>query len=299
MVSDNFPQHMAVGARSGFLTALQSPDLTAWKRIAGIFNMDARAETVVSLGSAPMPTESTGGGPFQSFVERSLAVKAKEWDTFIRISYAAVRDDQTGKLYDEARMAGEKFNQHMSNLIFKALDAGDASTYGLCYDGNEFFDASHIDKGAAYTTAQSNTNALALSLDNFNTVFTAASLFKDDQGEYTEHPYDLLVVNPTLRTIAAQICDNPDAYDTGNRERNPNAGLVQYTQTPHFSTTAWGLFSTRQVAKPIYMAIREQPNLQAYGFDEKGPDGGTYWLKFHAAYNMYYGDWRLAIMGNS
>jgi phage major head subunit gpT-like protein len=299
MISGNVPQHLVVGARSGFLTAMQNPNVSQWQRVAGVFNMDAKTNNVVSLGAAPMPIESTGRGPLQDFVERSLSVKAREWDIVVGISYAAVRDDQTGTLETEVRQAGENFNRAMNNLVFKAIDAGDAATYGLCYDGLNMFSASHVDKGAAYTSTQANLGALALSLDNFSTTFNLASVFVNDQGEYTEHTYDILVVPPALRQTAAQICENAEAYDTANREKNPYAGIVNYLVRPQMNSTAWGLFATNQVAKPLYMAIREQPNLQDAWFDPLAADGGKYWFKFHAAYNVFYGDWRLGFLGNS
>ncbi len=52
--------------------------------------------------------------------------------------------------------------------------------------------------GASYQTAQDNVSALALNLTNFNTVWTAARKHRDDQGNYYNFVYDLLVVGLEL-----------------------------------------------------------------------------------------------------
>jgi phage major head subunit gpT-like protein len=107
------------------------------------------------------------------------------------------------------------------------LNSGDSSTYSLCYDGSDFFDNDHADAGASYATSQDNENALALSLDNFNTVWIAAQKFRDDQGEFTGYNYDLLVVPPDLWSVAMNVTGNMQAMDTANREDNPFSGLLK------------------------------------------------------------------------
>jgi phage major head subunit gpT-like protein len=296
-ISGNVPQHLVVGAKSGFLTGLTTPNLP-WQRIAGQMNTTAKTTDIVDLGAAPMPSE---GSPVEKdFIEKSLQVKARDWSTIVTISHNAIQDDQTGTLQTKARSAGERFQMHINGLVFKALDAGDASTYGLCYDGNEFYDASHIDKGAKYNTAQANTGfALALSLDNFTTVLNAGALFVDDQGEYVEHAYDMLVVPPAVRRTAAQITGNPEDYGTANRAVNPFNGVIGYTVSPNIAAASWHLLASSETAKPIYLAMREQPNLQDAWFDPTGPDGGLFKFKYYARYNIFYGDWRLALLGHT
>lgn len=295
-ISGNVPTHLVVGARTGFLAAIKEIAMP-YQRIAGTFTMGAKAVDLVDLGAAPMPVEDNPLA--RGFIEKTLQVKPRNWSTIVGLSHNAMMDDQTESLEPKVRSAGENFQRHMNNLVFKALDAGDAATYGLCYDGQYFFDSDHVDKGADYQTAQDNVSALALSLDNFTTVLNASRLFVDDRGEYVEHDYNLLVVPPALEYTAAQITGNPQAYDTSNREANPYAGRLQYIVSPQLNTTAWVLAATNQVAKPIYLAMREQPNLQEAWFDPMGADGGMYYFKFYARYNVFYGDWRLAHMGNS
>lgn len=297
-ISGNVPIHLVVAARTGFLTSLKQPDMP-WQRIANTLNMDAKSIDLVDLGGAPMPVQSRGGPQAQDFIEKTLTVKPIDWELTTWISYNAVQDDQTNTLNARVKGAGRNFQKHMNNLVFQTLNAGDASTYGICYDGQVFYYASHADKGAHYSTAQSNVNALALSLDNFTTVNVNAMKYRDDQGEFVNYAGDLLVVPPELEYTAHQICNNPTAYDTANREANPYSGRKNYITSPQLDTTAWFLIDSQEETKPLIVVIREQPYLQDSWFDPKAQDGGRYYFKFYARYNVYYGDWRLCTMGNT
>jgi phage major head subunit gpT-like protein len=298
-ISGNVPQHLLVAAKTGFLTA-PMPAVKPWESIAKMLPMDARSIDLVDLGESPMPVESKGRTQKRSFIEKTLQVKPKDFEVTVGLSYTAARDDQTGTLEQKSRAAGVNFPLHISNSAFKALNDGDAVTnYGAGYDGLSFYNAAHIDKGAEYQTGQDNVSALPLSLDNFETVRVASRKFRNDQGEYAGYNYDLLVVSPELERVAAQICNNPFAYDTANRENNPYAGQTRYVVSEQFDSTAWSLVASSMQIKPILIVMREQPSLQTAWFDPETVEGGTYYFKFFGSYNFYYGNWRLAHLGNT
>ena len=298
MISGNVPGHLLVGAQTGFLSAVRAANLP-WQRVAQQLNLSGSSSTLVDLGDAPMPTNSKQGITVQDFIERTKTVTPTDWDITVWLSYNALKDDRIGDLDRKVRSAGQNFNKHLNKRVFQVLNAGDGSTYGLAYDGQYFFDSDHADAGAAYSTSQDNVGALALSLDNFQTTYVAAQGTKNDQGEYTEYVYDLLVVPPALQNIAAQIATNPNAYDTGNQEINPYSGSLQYIVSPYLDSTAWVLVASKEQVKPLLVAMREQPFLQDAWFDPKQPDGGRYYFKFFARYEVHYGLWQLAYMGNT
>lgn len=298
MISGNVPKHLVVGARTGFLTAMRGVTLP-WQKVAMIFNMDAKSQDLVDLGAAPMPVKSVTGREIQDHIEKSLTVEPEDWEIIVWISQNAIDDDQTGQLERKVRGAGANFQKHINKRVFQVLNGGDGTTYGLCYDGQEFFDSDHVDKGAHYDTNQDNENALALSMDNFETVYVAAQQFRNDQGEYTEYLYDLLVCHPGNARIAAQICENEWSYDTSQREKNPYSGKFSYVTSPYLDSTAWHLIASSEETKPLIVAMRKQPALQDAWFDALQPDGGRHFFKFFARYEMYYGDWRLASQGNT
>lgn len=300
MIAGNVPKHLVVGARTGFLTAMGRREYP-WRRVAEVFNMDAAAQDLVDLGAAPMPVESdkAGGLTIQDYVEKTIPVAPVSWDITVWISQNAIDDDQTGALERKVRSAGDNFNKFMNKRVFTVLNGGDGTTYGLCYDGQEFFDSDHADDGAAYQTDQDNEYTLALTPDNFETVWVAAQGTRDDQGEFSNYIYDLLVTHPTNKRTAANITGNQEQMDTANREMNPFAGEVDYFTTPEIDTNAWFLIASNEPIKPIIMAQRKAPGLQSAWFDPTQPDGGYYFFKFFARLEAYYGDWRLAYQGQT
>ncbi len=295
-ISGNVPQHLVVGARSGFLAATKGENFP-WQRIAQVITMGEKSIDLVDLGGAPMPLEDKGGGPFQDFTERALTVKPRNWTIKVGLSHNAMKDDQTGSaLMRKVQGAGENYNRHMNKIVFSALDAGDGTTYGTAYDGLSFFNDAH--KNGSQATFD-NLFALALSMDNFQTNLNLAKAFTDESGEPTDFNYDLIVVNQALERTAAQITGNSEDYSTANRAVNPYAGKLSYLATPYMGSTAWVGVASNQSSKPLAIVMREEPNLQDAWFDPDGPDGGMYYFKFYARYNVAYGDYRLAFMGNS
>ena len=298
MISGNVPKHLTVGARSGFLAAMRERSY-AWQKVAQTIKMGTKSVDLVDLGAAPMPVNSKSGITVQDMIEMTMEIGVEDWDITVWLSQNAMDDDQTGSLERKVRGAGDNFNKHINKRVFEVLNAGDASTYGLGYDGQEFFCATHVDDGAHYQTAQDNEYALSLSMDNFETVYVAAQGTRDDQGQYSQHIYDLLVINPANQRIAVQITENPEAYDTASRERNPYAGEVRYIMSSYMDSTAWALIASNEVAKPILLAMRAEPHLQSAWFDPTASDGGRYYFKFFARYEVHYGNWRLALLGNT
>lgn len=299
MQSGNVPQSLSLLAKTGFLTTALKP-VPDWAPIAQMVDLTAKNQTLVDLGGAPMPTRNRGKFNAQDFIEKSLPVTAVDWELPVWISGNAVKDDQTGKLLARARAAGDNFQRHIAQTAFSALNDGDATTnYGAGYDGLAMYSNSHVDKGAQYTTVQDNLNSLTLSMANFETVRVAAALFKDDQGEFTDYNYDLLVTDPTNERTAYNITSSPEDPSTTDRARNPYNGRVRAIQSPKLDTGAWFLVASSETIKPILIAMREMPHLEDAWKDPEAPDGGRYYFNFTARYNFYYGDWRLAVQGHS
>ena len=294
-VSQNVPQHLVVGARSGFLAAMADIQMP-WRQVAGEFTMTSKAIDLVDLGGAPMPLEDIAGAVSQDFIERAKEIKPRNWQLTVGVSYNAVQDDQTGSLERKVRAAAENFQRHINKLVFLALDDGADTTYGTAYDALAFFDGSHLN-GSQST--YDNEFALALSLDNFQTNLNLARLFTDESGEYVDAMYNTLIVPPALERIAANIVGNTEDYATGNRAINPYSGKFSLVVTPYFDTTAWVVAAVSPQNKPLWVAWREQPFLQDAWFDPKGGDGGMYNFKFYGRYNIAYGDPRLAFLGNT
>jgi len=299
MISGNVPSHLVATAKTGFLTAVSKP-VPAWSPIASMIDLTQKNQTLVDLGAAPMPLQNRGKFNAQDFIEKTLAVAPLSWELAVWISGNAVKDDQTGSLLTKVRAAGSNYERHIAQQCFKALNDGDATTnYGACYDSLSFYNANHVDKGAAYQTVQTNVASATLSMDNFETVRVKGMSVRDDQGEFTNYNYDLIVVDPTNEREAANICNNPQDMGTANRAINPYSGKVNYIVSPMLDSAAWILVASNETSKPILIVMREAPHLEDAWKDPEAPDGGRFYFNFTARYNFYYGDWRLAEMGRS
>lgn len=296
-IRGNLPKHLEVAARTGVLIAPERP-ATGWRQVAMDVDLTARTTTLVDLGGIPLPTENPQ--VVQDILEKGLTVTPKDYYVSVSISQNAIDDDQTGTLLTRFRNIQAGFDKHINKLVFRTLNAGDGQSIGAAYDGQDFFDNDHVDPGADYTTAQSNEHALALSLDNFETVYTAAQLVRNDKGDFTNYIYDLLVCHPSNFRIARNVTGNGAAYDTANNEQNPYSGLMKMPLTsPELDTTAWYLIASSEAAKPLFVGMRKRPELTGIEFDAQAEDGGKHIFTYHARYVAGYGDWRLAAQGNS
>lgn len=298
-ISGEVPSHLLVAAKTGFLAALPESPVNASSPFVRVLPMGAKSIDLVDIGSAPMPTENKGRTQVKDFIEKKLVVKPKDWDITVALSYNATMDDQTGELDSKVRAAGENFPKHMDNIAFDALKNGTAVTsYGAGYDGLSFFNDSHVDAGAEYTTVQDNNYALAFSLANFKTVRAAGRSFLDDRGEPLDIVHNTIVAHPDYEYDIEQLIRNVENAGTADRAMNPYAGKMSALYSAKITSGQYFLLNTSQIAKPLILAMRETPNLQSAWFDPNGPDGGMYYFKFYGRYNIFYGDWRLAIKGN-
>lgn len=315
--------HLEQSIRTGFLVGAKnySPLRKAFTREAP---SDGAFELYGDMGALPWPNQNSGkaglggtdartGAPKVNSInageqvivvggeEKSLMVHNLDWEIVIGVTHNAINDDRAGDLESWARGASINFERHKDYLCFDALNNGAATTkYGACYNGLSFFNDAHIDPGALYQTGQDNAFAVALSLDNFETVKVAASKFRDGRGQPSGFTHSLLIVPPDLQRTAAQITGNLQDYGTADRAINPYAGEIQKLVAPGgwLDTTAWFLLDISQPQKPINLQMRKNPELIIWD-DNAAGDGGVRYFKWHARYAVFYGDWRLAAQGNT
>jgi len=297
MAFKSLPKHLEVAARTGVLTAV-AKDVQQYTQVATEIDLTAASQTLVDLGGLPIVTSDPLA--VDTFVERQKTVTPTDWYVQTKISGNDLDDDQTGTLRNRFQNILPAFQKHINSRVFTVLNAGDGTTYGTSVDGQAMFYASHVYTGAQYTTAQDNVDALTLSHANFETGWVKASQYRDDQGNYYEHNYNLLIVHPTNFSIASNIAGNSATYDTANNESNVFASMgIRVIRAPQMDTTAWILAAVSEAAKPMFVAIRKRPQLMDIVFDKDTDNGGTWYFKYHGRYVVDYADWSLAYMGNT
>lgn len=318
----NFPAHLEYGIRVGFLNGRKD-----YKSLRNMFvrqtSSSGAFELYGDLGSVPWPVLNAGkqgsggtdartgapvagrinaGGPITIWgtEERSLQINNLDWEIAFAIELNALSDNRLGDFEAWSNAMGSRFEQHLDYLAFNALNSGEATTnYGAGYDGLSFFNNSHVDPGAVYTTGQDNLYALTLSLDNFDSVVVAGSNLRDGQGQPAGLSHTLLITSPTNRLLAHNITQNTMSYDTANRESNAYAGMTTALIAPggYLDSTAWYVVDTSTSRRPLILQMRQEPTLVTW--DDYSQGGGIRYFKWHARYNIGYGDWRLCMQGNT
>lgn len=233
--------------------------------------------------------------------ERAMTVYNVDWEISVAVTHNAINDVRVGNLENWARDAARNFEKHKDYLAFSALNAGDGTTYGNCYDHLTFFNNNHVDPGAEYQTVQDNIGNTALSLDAYEAARVAAAKFLDSRGQPIGLTHSLLIVPPDLERTASNIITNREDYGTTNRATNPYAaGGNRFLVAPGgwLDSTAWIIVVPDQTAKPVYLQNRQNAELAIWDVEGAG-DGGMRYFKWHARYQVFYGDWRLAYMGRS
>ena len=295
-VRNQLPGHLLVNARTAHLTS-EPMDNAPYDPIAMEMDISTNKTNLVDLGGTPLPNQDPK--IVDMLIEKKLEVEPEDWYLTLKISKNSIRDDQTGTLERDFRNLLPSFQRDMNRRAFEVLNGGDGATYGLCYDGQNFFSGSHVDKGAKYTTAQDNQDTLAFTPDNLETVLVKAKLTVDDVGVYTNFDYNLLVGPPHMDREFSQVANNEWIWNSGNREINPWRNKLGYITHPKMDSTSWIIVASTEDHKPIIIVIRQRPELNDMWFDAQGGDGGMHYIQYHARYVIAYGDWRLAYQGQT
>lgn len=285
---------------------------------------DGAFEEYTDMGAAPWPVQNAGkigsGGtdgrisaPVNGQMnagqqvmviggeERALVVYNVDWEIVIGVTHNAIDDDRAGDLENWARTAAINFEKFKDYKAFEALNTGAATTtIGPCYDGLSLFNDAHIDPNAEYQTSQDNLYALALSYTNYNTVRVAGAGFLDSRGRAVGLNHNLLIYPPALRDAAAQIIKNPQKPGQTNLDINAFAGDTTGLEAPGgwLDATAWFVVDASMPVKPINLQVRKNAELVIWD-DENTGDGGVRYFKWHARGNIFPGDWRLILQGNT
>ena len=313
--------HLERNIRTGFL--LGRKDYTPMRSsFMGVRPSDGAFEDYADMGTTPWPRQNAGtqgaagthgetgavkvgqagaGGAIQVIgaPEQAMRVYNVDWEIAIGIEHNAIDDDQAGDLEAWARDARVNFERHMDFVAFDMLNAGAAATYGNAYDALTFFNNAHIDPGAEYQTGQDNLFALALTLDNFETVKVAAAKFLDDRGQPLGLNHNVLILPADLERVGFNITANVQDQDTANRALNPYSASMSMIVAPGawLDSAAWFVVDPNLAQKPLYMQERQAPALVVV--DDETQGSGVRYFIWRARYNGFYGDWRLAAMGNT
>lgn len=261
--------------------------------------------------------EFTGSRKHQTFPDGyKFQVTNKEWDMAVDIKRKDIeRAAQVNSLKGlnpyKLRIAEmpKLAKDHPVELAFDMLEAGDASTYGTTFDGQNFFDTTHDYGTSAGTQSNIITSGSGVTVANLITDLTTAitrlNSFYYYQGDSSGGNKKKRKLNKTMGKLLVVCPDDLygvfDQVRTQSRlasgETNPMLGRFELVSRPFTDTNDWYLIAVDenqfrpflyQVEKPVELDM-PQPN------DEGARERKVWTWGAYGRYNVAYGAWWKAI----
>ena len=295
LYSSDFPNMIGEALSIVFKNEYNRPVDNSWMQLCTQVNSTKALEKYGFLGANPSMREFKDERQPTGFQENAFSIANKKYESTISINVDAIEDDQYGQIALQVQRLAEVVRMYKEEVCFTFITEGDQSTYGLCYDGNEFFDAHHKE-GTYYTTDQSNLGNSALSQASLSATRAAMMGFRDDRGNKLKIVPDTIIVPPELEDLALQLTKSPTVDASGNI--NVNQGRYKLLVTPYFSDTdSWILAKTDSVMKPLIFQNRKEAEFTALeGNSENGFNRDEYLYGVKTRFAFGYGDWRNAYM---
>lgn len=310
------PERLGLSSRAiiGMITqGLAEPRPDDWSNTLGmLFPTTQNAETIRWLGNSPALREWIGGRQAKGLRKEGVDLTIKKFEATLELDADDVRYDRTTQVQTRIGDLVRRSNQHWRSLLNTILVAGTASTYGLAYDGQLFFDSDHEsgDSGAQLNLlTSSQVAALDVTVASPTQAEIAAALLgvisymvalKDDQGEPAMEDFRKFAVMPppSLWGQFASACTKDLLTGAaGATSSNPLAGSG-FSVRPIFNarltgTTVFYVFCEDMVEKPFLKLERGGPLVAALaeGSEQEFKyDTHQYGIKAERA--VGYGQWR-------
>lgn len=207
----------------------------------------------------------------QNLSEHAYTLVNKTFEGTVEVDRDDIEDDNLG-VYTGVMMPqlGEATKKHPDILVKTLIQANTA----IGFDGVTLFNDAHptFDKTGATPTYDNLFAGLALTADNFNTVWSAMASYVGEDGLPLGVMPNLLIVPPQLKLAALTIM-NGSLYSpiTGQAGagaiaiENPLKGWAQVLVVPELANapTTWYLADTSKAIKPFVFQNRRKPNFVA------------------------------------
>ena len=239
------------------------------------------------IGDIPKMREWVGDRVFNALTSQSYLIEKKNWEVSVEVDRDDIVYDNLGIVKPRIQAMAQECVEHYNELIFGLLE----NTTATCFDGKTFFAKDH----AVGSQTQSNLLGLALSQENFLTARAEMRGLCNEHGKPLGIRPNLLVVPPELETTALKIL-NADTLDNG--ASNITKGLAELMVCDRLTdASAWYLFDTTRVMKPLILQINKRPEFVAK--DKADSDANflrrAYQYGVDTEDNAGYGLWQLAL----
>lgn len=302
-----------IGEYKRALSVMSPP---AWvSAIANMFESNQSSEEYPWLTAAPVMREWLGGRNAKGFLENSIEVKNRQFESTIEIAKKDMRRDKFGMIQARIQEQVRRALAHPGSLLSTLILNG-AST--ACYDGQYFFDTDHSegDSGTQSNDLSIDISALSVATAGTTTAPAVAEMqlciaqaisaivgFVDDKGEPMNEDASsfLVMVPPSLMQAAMTAVSTP--VQVAETQTALSALKQDFTISavvnPRLSdwTANFAVFRTDSYIKPFIFQRETAINVGAkaegseFEFDTgKHQYGVDYWG------NVAYGLWQQACL---
>lgn len=261
---DALYQNFNAAFQDGYQNLLDEYGRPWWSQIAMEIPSDTDEEVHSWIQQIPGVREWLGDRVLNAISEAGYRLKNRTFEDTVGVSKDRIADRKIAADAVLMRMLGYQFAKFPDRSIATELLAGYATR--KCWDGKAFFATDHpVDPLDASKGTFSNLNAsgMGLTAANFDSVFSAMSLFKNADGNILGVVPDTIFVPPQLRTTAHLIARSAYVPSTAGTatQSNPNEGVVDVVVLPELGTeaTTWYLAKVKGPLKPLIRQTREAP----------------------------------------
>lgn len=295
----DIPKHLTAGLRTVFFNEYDKPTYSGFEEITTEIGSTSDKETYGWLGSTAQMREWLDERMPKALRENSFSITNKKFEASLAVSKDALDDDQYGQIVIRVRQMAEAARNYYAERAFTILAAGNAATYGTCYDGQNFYSDTHSEGDSG---TQDNLGSSALTSASLSAARTAMMRMKDDRGKPMGIIGDTLVVPPELEATALEIigADRVERYTASGTDKMPDMnihkGQYKVIVTPFITDIdSWHLLATKRVTRPLIFQNRMPTDFVALeGNSEAGFMRDEYLYGVKNRFEIGYGDWRLA-----
>lgn len=228
-----------------------APNADIWKSIAMPMNSRNASEKYAWLGAVPGLREFKSEripGTLSGF---SYAIDNKKFESTLDVDRDHLEDDRTGEIMLALTGLATKAAQAYTRLVCETLKAGFST---LIFDGNNFFDTTHVVNGQS-----TGANYLGTGVPITGANADAAELLlagqTDDKGNPLGYKGTHLIVGPYNRA-AANALVNVATLSGG--AANPYYKRYEVVELPYLSITdkQWAIADLNEGLLPFIMQIR-------------------------------------------
>lgn len=247
------------------------------------------------IGDIPTLEEWRDARPHQRLRVTGYEIENKDYATGIEVHANDLDDDRLGLIQPRINSLVDAVQLHKFTQFKSLLEAGVSTA---CYDGQNFFSASHSE-GSSGSQSNYMTSSATLSSTNLRTAYAAMVEYKNDQGNPMGITPTHLFTSPAQMGAAMDII-GVKTISTGGENYDSQLGLKLIIIPALTTNVWWGLVDLSKPIKPFIFQTRRSANFTALT-DPDSPDFyNTRRVKFGVDYRcgFGYGMWQLMYLAD-